>query len=136
MAAPFPFELVSPEKQLVSGEALEVTIPGTDGYFQVLANHAPLMSTIKPGIMVVQMADGKTDKYIIYGGFADVSPAGLTVLAESSVHVDDFDKADLQSRIDQAEAEVAAATAHHAKSAAMEFLDQLTSLNSNINNGV
>ena len=106
MAEAFAFELVSPEKLLVSGEANEVLIPGTEGYFQVLANHAPLMSTIKPGVIEVTMAGGEASKYVIFGGFADVSPAGLTVLAEHAVNVNELDRDDLAKRIKDAEEDV------------------------------
>lgn len=132
MAEAFPFELVSPEKLLVSGDVSSVLVPGTEGYFEVLANHAPFMSTIMPGVVEVKMADGKLDKYIVYGGFADVSPNGVSILAESSVHIDDFDKNDLQSRIEKAEKDVEDATAHHSKSAAMDFLDKLITLDSSV----
>lgn len=136
MAEAFPFELVSPEKLLVSGDVSSVLVPGTEGYFEVLANHAPFMSTIMPGVVEVKMADGKLDKYIVYGGFADVSPKGVSILAESSIHIDDFDKSDLQGRIARAEKDVEEATAHHAKSAAMDFLDKLISLDSSINSSL
>lgn len=128
MAEPFPFELVSPAKQLIAGEALEVTVPGTEGYFQVLANHSPLMATIKPGIIDVKMSDGKDTRFIVFGGFADVSPAGCTILAEHAIATDAFDKADLEARIKSAEAGIEQAKDDNAKSKAIETLDHLTSL--------
>lgn len=128
MAEAFAFELVSPEKLLVSGEANEVLIPGSEGYFQVLANHAPLMSTIKPGVIEVTMAGGESNKYVIFGGFADVSPAGLTVLAEHAVNVNDLDREDLARRIKDAQEDVNDAKDDHAKAAAADYLDQLTTL--------
>ena len=67
MADAFPFELVSPEKQLVSGEATQVVVPGAEGQFTVLANHAPFLSTLKPGILEVTMADGGTDRIFVRG---------------------------------------------------------------------
>jgi len=128
MAEAFPFELVSPEKLLVSGEASEVLIPGTEGYFQVFANHAPLMSTIKPGVVEVKMADGEASNYVVFGGFADVSPNGLTLLAEHAVNVNDLDREDLAKRIQDAKEDVADAKDDHAKAAAADYLDQLTTL--------
>lgn len=128
MAEAFPFELVSPAKLLVSGEASEVLIPGTEGYFQVLANHAPLMSTIKPGVVEVRMADGTDSKYVVFGGFADVSPNGLTLLAEHAVDVNELDREDLAQRIKDAQEDVNDAKDDHAKAAAMDYLDQLTTL--------
>ncbi|MGB7287675.1 MAG: F0F1 ATP synthase subunit epsilon [Salaquimonas sp.] len=128
MAQAFPFELVSPEKLLVSGEASEVLIPGTEGYFQVLANHAPFMSTIKPGVVEVKMADGAASRYVIFGGFADVSPNGLSILAEHATNVADLNKEDLAKRVQDAKEDLADAKDEDAKTAASEYLDQLTTL--------
>jgi F-type H+-transporting ATPase subunit epsilon len=130
MAEPFSFELVSPEKLLVSGEASEVLIPGTEGYFQVFANHAPVMSTIKPGVVEVKMADGANQKFVVFGGFADVSPAGLTILAEHAVNAADLDKAELEQRIADAKQDVTDAKDDHGRAAATDYLDQLTTLQS------
>lgn len=128
MAQAFPFELVSPEKLLVSGEAAEVLIPGTEGYFQVLANHAPFMSTIKPGVIEVKMAGGEASRYVVFGGFADVSPNGLSILAEHAVNAADLNKEDLAKRVQDAKEDVADAKDDHAKAAAADYLDQLTTL--------
>jgi len=130
MAEPFSFELVSPEKLLVSGEASEVLIPGTEGYFQVFANHAPVMSTIKPGVVEVKMAGGEDQKFVVFGGFADVSPAGLTILAEHAVNAADLDKADLDQRIEDAKQDIADAKDDKVRAAATDYLDQLTTLQS------
>lgn len=135
MAEPFPFELVSPERQLVSGEAAEVTIPGTEGYFQVLANHAPLMSTIKPGVVEVSMAGGERERYVIFGGFADVSPAGCTILAESAVNVKDIDKGEIEQRIQNAREDVSDAKDDAARARAADYLDQLQTLQAAIDHG-
>ena len=128
MAEAFPFELVSPERLLVSGDASAVLIPGAEGYFQVLANHAPLMSTIKPGVVEVTMADGGSSRFVIFGGFADVSPAGCTVLAESAVDVRELDRADLDKRIQNAREDVNDSKDDDARQKAMEYLVQLTTL--------
>jgi len=136
MAEAFSFELVSPESLILSGQASEVVVPGTEGYFTVMARHAPVMALVKPGIIEAKMADGKTERYVIYGGFADVTPEGLTVLAEHAVHVYDFDKQDLQARLEKAQEAVENAKQDHTKSAAMEFLDQLTTLDGAISHGV
>ena len=130
MAEPFSFELVSPEKLLASGEASEVLIPGTEGYFQVFANHAPVMSTIKPGVVEVKMADGENRKYVIFGGFADVSPSGLTILAEHAVNAAELNKADLEQRIEDAKQDIADAKDDKVRATATDYLDQLTTLQS------
>jgi F-type H+-transporting ATPase subunit epsilon len=128
MAEPFAFELVSPEKQLVSGEASSVLIPGTEGYFQVLADHAPTMSTIKPGVIEVTMADGNQMKYVVFGGFADVSPRGLTILAEHAMDVGEIDREGIRKRIQDAREDAADAKDDHAKAKAHDYLDQLITL--------
>jgi F-type H+-transporting ATPase subunit epsilon len=130
MAEPFSFELVSPEKLLVSGEASEVLIPGTEGYFQVFANHAPVMSTIKPGVIEVTMAGGENQKYVVFGGFADVSPSGLTILAEHAVNAAELNKADLEQRIEDAKQDVTDAKDENSRATATDYLDQLTTLQS------
>ena len=91
MSEAFSFELVSPEALVLGGEALEVVVPGSEGYFTVLANHSPFMTTVKPGIVDVKMVDGKAQRIFVRGGFADVSPAGFTLLAEQATMLDDVD---------------------------------------------
>jgi F-type H+-transporting ATPase subunit epsilon len=77
------FELVSPEKLVRSGKVHMVVVPGTEGDFGVLAGHAPMMSTIRPGELAIYAAAGAQPELIrIDGGFAEVTPAGLTILAE------------------------------------------------------
>ena len=83
------FELVSPEKLLRSGDVFMVVVPGTEGDFGVLAGHAPLVSTIRPGAIQVYPASmtDVPERIFIDGGFAEVGPAGLTILAESATPV-------------------------------------------------
>ena len=107
MADAFPFELVSPERQLVSGDATSVVVPGAEGQFTVLANHAPFLSTLKPGILEVTMADGSSDRIFVRGGFADANPEGLTLLAEEAQRVADLDKSALDQAIQDAKEDVA-----------------------------
>ena len=79
--ATFHFDLVSPEKLLFSGDVEQVDVPGAEGDFGVLANHAPFVATLRPGILTVHGADG-AQKIVVFGGFAEVSAQGLTVLAD------------------------------------------------------
>ena len=79
--ANFHFELVSPEKLLFSGDVQQVDVPGVEGDFGVLADHAPMVTTLRPGILTVHAAGG-AQKIVVLGGFAEVSSAGLTVLAD------------------------------------------------------
>lgn len=78
------FSLVSPERELFSGEADSVRVPGTEGAFEVQAGHAPLMATLSPGILLIRNG-GNEEKLFVRGGFADVSASGLTVLAEAAI---------------------------------------------------
>ncbi len=128
MADSFNFELVSPERLLVSSEVLSVAIPATDGEMTIMANHAPVMTTIKPGIVTVEAADGNSDKYVVFGGFADVLPSGCTLLAESAVHVKDLSEDDLDRRIEAARSELEDAQHHEHRSKLEEFIYQLTTL--------
>ena len=125
MAEPFSFELVSPEALVLSGDATEVVVPGTEGYFTVLANHAPLMSTVKPGVVDVKMADGETSQIFVRGGFADVSPSGFTLLAEQAMSLADFNMDDLESQIQDAREDVSDADTDEKKAAAQSALDLL-----------
>lgn len=125
MADPFAFELVSPERQLVSGEATQVVVPGSEGQFTVLANHSPFLSTLKPGILEITMADGSTDRVFVRGGFADANPDGLSLLAEDAQRVADMDMASLDQSIQDAREDVADAKSDAAKTSAETRLAQL-----------
>ena len=104
--ATFQFDLVSPEKLLLSGEVDQVDVPGSEGYFGVLAGHAPLVAALRPGILTI-MRNGEEIKIVILGGFAEVSPAGLTVLADTAASVEEFDRAVLATHIKAVEEKVA-----------------------------
>ena len=100
--ATFHFDLVSPEKLPFSGEVDQVDVPGAEGDFGVLAGHAPLIALLRPGIMTVY-AGGEQTKLVVLGGFAEVGPDGLTVLADLATSVEDFDRAVLQAQIAEME---------------------------------
>lgn len=104
--ATFQFDLVSPEKLLFSGQVEQVDVPGSEGDFGVFAGHAPLVAILRPGILTI-FRDGGEQKVVVLGGFAEVSPAGLTVLADVAVTVEDMDRAVLAEQIKQAEKRVA-----------------------------
>ena len=130
MAEAFQFELVSPERLLVSEKVEWVIIPGVEGEMTVLANHAPVMTSVKPGVVTVKPADGAEERYVVFGGFADILPSGCTLLAESAVPVRDIDRADLSRRIQDAREDAADATDDAARSKAGELLSHLTTLES------
>jgi F-type H+-transporting ATPase subunit epsilon len=96
------FELVSPEKLVFSGEVNQVDVPGAEGDFGVLEHHAPMVSTLRPGILTVHTAGGP-QQLVVLGGFAEVSASGLTVLAEVAESVADMDRAVLTTRIGELE---------------------------------
>lgn len=128
MAEAFQFELVSPERLLVSEQVEAVIIPGAEGEMTIMAHHAPVMTTIKPGVVTVKPASGKEERYVVFGGFADILPSGCTLLAESAVAVGDIDRADIQRRIQEAKEDVSDAKDDAARSKAEQFLNQLTTL--------
>jgi F-type H+-transporting ATPase subunit epsilon len=100
------FELVSPEKLVFSGEVQQVDLPGAEGDFGVLENHAPVVSTLRPGILTVHTAGG-AQRMVVLGGFAEVSASGLTVLADVAETVTDMDRAVLSTRIGELEQRIA-----------------------------
>ncbi|WP_084422131.1 F0F1 ATP synthase subunit epsilon [Henriciella litoralis] len=106
MADKLHFSLVSPAKELFSGEVDHVIAPGTEGEFGVLVNHAPFMTTLKNG--VVRVLDGDTTKMRLFvrGGFADITPAGLTILAEEAVDLGSTDVAKVTEDLEAAKAKL------------------------------
>ena len=100
--ATFHFDLVSPEKLLFSGDVEQVDVPGAEGDFGVLAGHAPMVTTLKPGILTVHGAGG-AQKIVVLGGFAEVSAQGLTVLADVAEAVEDIDRAVVTAHIAEME---------------------------------
>ncbi|MEM9233316.1 MAG: ATP synthase F1 subunit epsilon [Pseudomonadota bacterium] len=83
--ADFHFSLVSPEKELYAGEAVSVAVPGTEGIFEAMPGHSPIMSTLSPGILAFKGQGGDEQRFYVRGGFADVTPTGVTVLAELAI---------------------------------------------------
>lgn len=131
MADKLHFELVSPEKLLQSGDVDMVTVPGSEGDFGVLAGHAPFISTIRPGVITV--TDGSTEERIfVRGGFADVTPAGLTLLAEEAIPMGDLDAAKLAQDIKDAEEDVADAKDETLRADAATKLDQLRQIEASL----
>jgi F-type H+-transporting ATPase subunit epsilon len=125
--ASFHLDLVSPEKLLFSGEVDQVDVPGSEGDFGVLAGHAPLIATLRPGILTI-FREGGALKVVVNGGFAEVSPAGLTVLADMAVPVEDFDASVLAGEIKNTEESAAAAKDDARRDKLTHRLDQLKAL--------
>jgi F-type H+-transporting ATPase subunit epsilon len=129
MADAFNFELVSPERLLVSEKVSEVVIPATLGEMTVLASHAPTMTTIKPGVVSVKLASGQVNKYVVFGGFADILPDSCTLLADAAIPAAELTVDTLQSRIDTTKAELDRASGDEHKTRVEQFLTDLTQLN-------
>ena len=96
----FHFELVSPERLIFSGEVEQVDVPGAEGDFGVLPEHAPIVATLRPGILTVHGAGGE-QKIVVLGGFAEFSANSLTVLADNAAAVEDMDQTLIEARIDE-----------------------------------
>ena len=134
MAEQFQFELVSPERLLLSAEVEQAVVPGSEGYFTVLKGHAPFMSTLRPG--VVEVVNGNlTERIFVRGGFADVSLAGLTILAELAIPLAEVDEAMLAQEVKNAEEDVADAKDGATRDAAELRLHQLKEVQTALGRG-
>ena len=131
MADIFKFELVSPERLLVSEDVDAITLPGAGGDMTILDSHAPVMTTLRPGIVSVTKPGGATEEYVVFGGFADVTVTGCTVLAEDATPRGEMSREAMSERLARAREENEAARGsgdHERLTRAEEFLGQLTTL--------
>ena len=103
MADTMQFDLVSPERKLASGQATSVHIPGADGDMTAMPDHAPVVTTLRPGILSVEM-DGATEEYAVTGGFAQITAEGATILADEALPRAEMSADLLAARISAAEA--------------------------------
>lgn len=124
MADLISFDLVSPERLLLSTDADMVTVPGAEGYMGVMAGHMPLVSTLRTGMIAVQR-DGQDTRYFIRGGFAEVGARKLTVLAEEAIPMSEFALDTLDQRIRDTEEDLAAAKSDAERRKASESLEDL-----------
>lgn len=124
MADKLHFALVSPERELFNGAVDHVVVPGAEGEFGVMANHAPVMSVIKPGALRI-LNDGGEQRIFVNGGFADVTPEGLTVLAEDAVDLASVDPAQLEQQLKDAAEDLRDANADAKRDAAQRALTRL-----------
>lgn len=128
MPPPFPFELVAPEKLIFAGEVEAVVAPGTEGEFTVLKDHAPVMAMLKPGVLEINQSATQNMKLFVRGGFAQVSPAGLTILAEQAIALEELNAAQLDAGLKDAEEDIAEAPTDEARRIATEKRDHLREL--------
>jgi F-type H+-transporting ATPase subunit epsilon len=127
MADKLSFALVSPERDLFNGDVDHVVVPGIEGEFGVSPNHAPVMSVIKPGALKV-INDGAERRIFVNGGFADVTPEGLTVLAEEAVDLADVEPAQLEQDLKNAHEDLRDANTDAKKDAAQRVLARLETI--------
>jgi F-type H+-transporting ATPase subunit epsilon len=125
--ATFHFELVSPERLVFTGEVSQVDVPGEEGDFGVLSGHAPYIATLKPGVLTIY-GDGGPQRIVVRGGFAEVGPTGLIVLAEEAVPASEIDAATIAQSVKDAEEDLADADNDAARDKARERLEQLNTL--------
>ena len=118
------FDLVSPEKLLLSQAVDMVTVPGTEGYMGVMAGHMPLVSALRAG-MIDMKNDGVDTRYFIRGGFAEIGPTKITVLAEEAIPMTEMDLAVLDQRISDAQEDELAAETDTDRSRAAQLVDDL-----------
>ncbi len=128
MAGTFKFELVTPERMLLSEDAAQVVVPGVEGEFTVLAGHAPVLSALRPGVVDATLSDSRTVRVFVKGGFAEVDAERLMVLAVRAFDVAALDAAAVSAELQTAEAELAAATTDSARLAAASAVEQLRAL--------
>jgi F-type H+-transporting ATPase subunit epsilon len=125
--ATFHLDLVSPEKLLFAGDVGQVDLPGSEGDLGVLAGHAPLVTALRPGIIVIYREGGDL-RVVVNGGFAEVGPSGLTVLADMAVPAQEFDLAVLAGEIKDTEEDFADAADAWKRDKLANRLDQLKAL--------
>ncbi|SPH16978.1 ATP synthase epsilon chain [Defluviimonas aquaemixtae] len=103
MADTMQFDLVSPERRLASVQAREVRIPGAEGDLTAMPGHAPLITTLRPGILRIVKEDGSNDDYAVTGGFAQITGSGTTLLAEEALHVSEMTLEIVRGFVERAE---------------------------------
>lgn len=122
------FELVSPERLLMDAEVDSVVVPGSEGDFMVLPRHAPVMTTIRPGVIEVASDESGELRLFIRGGFAEVTPKGLVILAEEAVDLADLSREELEQRLKNAEEDLEDAESDEDRHLASVEIKQLTQL--------
>ena len=109
MAETTEFELVTPERLVFSERAEMVVVPGSEGLFAAMPRHAPFLSTLKPGVLEVYEGGKVKRRIFVAGGFAEVTPERLTVLAEEAVPVGEIDRAKVEARLKELKDDLTAA---------------------------
>ena len=124
MAETFQFDLVAPERRLASVKATQVMVPAAEGYLTAMAGHAPLVTTLRPGVLEIA-AEGGAKKYVVTGGFAEITAGAVTVLAERAHPVDEVTRALLDEMVAEAKSAHEAAHADMADATAKTLADMV-----------
>lgn len=132
MAEKLQFDLVTPERLFMSDQVDMVTVPGAEGDFGVLKDHAPFMSAIRRGVIDVTRDGVISDRIFVQGGFAEVTPAGLTVLAEQALPLDEVEPTALDQDIRNLEEDLAAASSEEERARIAEELANLRFLRASL----
>jgi len=128
MADTFTFELVSPERLVLSEQAEQVLVPGSEGDFTVLPRHAPVLAVLRPGLLDLVREGGEERRYFVRGGFAEVNSDSLTVLAQQAIDLEELDAARLAQEIRDAEEDVGDAEDDGSRDKAQDILDRLKAI--------
>jgi F-type H+-transporting ATPase subunit epsilon len=128
MADKIPFDLVSPERLLLSEDAEMITLPGAEGDLGVLAGHEPLITTLRPGIVDVKGGGRGDERFFVLGGFADISPSKLTILAEEAFPLASINVADVDQRIANTKEDLIGVKTDHERARLAATLDALETL--------
>ena len=128
MAGTFKFELVTPERMVLSQDASQVVVPGVEGEFTVLPGHAPVISALRPGVVDATLGDARKIRVFVKGGFAEIGADRVTVLADRALDVEAMNSAVIGRELEAAEADLAAATGDADKLAAASAVEQLKAL--------
>jgi F-type H+-transporting ATPase subunit epsilon len=128
----FHFELVAPERLVFSGDVESVVVPGTEGEFTVLKDHAPIVSALRPGIIVIEETPAAIRRLFVRGGYAEIAPSGLTILADNALPLEEVDAQTVDAEIERFEEEMERASTDEARRLAVEKRDHLRELKTSL----
>jgi F-type H+-transporting ATPase subunit epsilon len=128
MADTFKFQLITPDRMLLSEDAAQVLVPGTEGEFTVLPGHAPVISALRPGVVDAALADARKVRVFVKGGLVEIDADRLTVLAERAIPVEAMDAATVAAELQTAETELAEAGDEAARLAAATAVERLKAM--------
>ena len=128
MADTFKFELITPERMVLSADASQVLVPGFEGEFTVLPGHAPVISALRPGVVDAALANTRKVRVFVKGGLAEVDADRVTVLAERAIPIEAMDAETVAAELQTAEAELAAAVNDAARLAAATAVERLKAM--------